>query len=99
MKKILTCLSAFMAIALYMTNEAYAQVGNPYIHDPSTIVECDGKYYTFGTGGGGLISEDGWTWEETDGYTPSGPECLPPQGYRVFHGLGRTALRRFSRGP
>ena len=57
------CLTAFMAIALYMTNEAYAQVGNPYIHDPSTIVECDGKYYTFGTGGGGLISEDGWTWE------------------------------------
>lgn len=63
MKKIMTCLTAFMAIALYLTNEAYAQVGNPYIHDPSTIVECDGKYYTFGTGGGGLISEDGWNWE------------------------------------
>ena len=42
---------------------AAAQVGKPYIHDPSTIVECDGKYYTFGTGGGGLISADGWTWE------------------------------------
>ncbi len=41
---------------------AVAQVGQPYIHDPSTIVECDGKYYTFGTGGGGLISEDGWSW-------------------------------------
>ena len=39
-----------------------AQVGEPYIHDPSTITECDGKYYTFGTGGGGLISKDGWTW-------------------------------------
>ena len=39
-----------------------AQVGQPYIHDPSTIAECEGKYYTFGTGGGGLISEDGWTW-------------------------------------
>ena len=39
-----------------------AQVGQPYIHDPSTIAECDGKYYTFGTGGGGLISDDGWTW-------------------------------------
>ena len=39
-----------------------AQVGQPYIHDPSTLAECDGKYYTFGTGGGGLISEDGWTW-------------------------------------
>ena len=42
---------------------AAAQVGNPYIHDPSTIVLCDGKYYTFGTGGGGLISADGWVWE------------------------------------
>jgi arabinan endo-1,5-alpha-L-arabinosidase len=36
--------------------------GEPYIHDPSTIMMCDGKYYTFGTGGGGLVSEDGWTW-------------------------------------
>ncbi|MDE6647768.1 MAG: arabinan endo-1,5-alpha-L-arabinosidase, partial [Prevotella sp.] len=41
---------------------AKAQTGNPYIHDPSTIAECDGKYYTFGTGGGGLISDDGWSW-------------------------------------
>ena len=39
-----------------------AQVGHPYIHDPSTIAQCDGKYYTFGTGGGGLISENGWSW-------------------------------------
>ena len=39
-----------------------AQIGAPYIHDPSTIAECDGKYYTYGTGGGGLISEDGWSW-------------------------------------
>lgn len=37
-------------------------MGEPYIHDPSTIAECEGKYYTFGTGGGGLISEDGWSW-------------------------------------
>ena len=40
----------------------FAQTGAPYIHDPSTIMECDGKYYTFGTGGGGLISDDGWSW-------------------------------------
>ncbi|HPB03736.1 MAG TPA: arabinan endo-1,5-alpha-L-arabinosidase, partial [Bacteroidaceae bacterium] len=44
------------------TLNIYGQVGSPFIHDPSTIVECDGKYYTFGTGGGGLISEDGWHW-------------------------------------
>lgn len=41
-----------------------AQVGRPFIHDPSTIMECDGKYYTFGTGGGGLVSADGWTWNK-----------------------------------
>ena len=39
-----------------------AQTGAPYIHDPSTLAECEGKYYTFGTGGGGLISDDGWSW-------------------------------------
>ncbi|MCI1741284.1 MAG: family 43 glycosylhydrolase [Prevotella sp.] len=39
-----------------------AQVGTPFIHDPSTIAYCDGKYYVFGTGEGGLISEDGWHW-------------------------------------
>jgi arabinan endo-1,5-alpha-L-arabinosidase len=41
---------------------ASALDGEPYIHDPSTIMLCDGKYYTFGTGQGGLISDDGWTW-------------------------------------
>ena len=51
------------ALMFTLTSEkAIAQIGTPYIHDPSTIMECDGKYYTFGTGGGGLISEDGWTW-------------------------------------
>jgi arabinan endo-1,5-alpha-L-arabinosidase len=45
-----------------LSTTTFAQVGKPFIHDPSTIMECDGKYYTFGTGGGGLISEDGWTW-------------------------------------
>ncbi len=58
MKYILTVL-AFMACRFTLCE---AQTGAPYIHDPSTIAECDGKYYTFGTGGGGLISEDGWSW-------------------------------------
>ncbi len=39
-----------------------AQSGAPYIHDPSTLAECDGKWYTFGTGGGGIITDDGWSW-------------------------------------
>ncbi len=49
-------------LSLLMSGTVTAQIGKPFIHDPSTIMECDGKYYTFGTGGGGLISEDGWTW-------------------------------------
>ena len=48
--------------ALSLAIAAQAQIGEPYIHDPSTLAECDGKYYTFGTGGGGLISDDGWSW-------------------------------------
>lgn len=50
------------AFFVVLTQTITAQVGKPFIHDPSTIMECEGKYYTFGTGGGGLISEDGWTW-------------------------------------
>lgn len=46
---------------LLTTLSATAQIGQPYIHDPSTIAECQSRYYTFGTGQGGLVSDDGWT--------------------------------------
>ena len=60
MKKTLTA----WATLVLTTLSANAQTGHPYIHDPSTLAECEGKYYTFGTGGGGLISSDGgWTWD------------------------------------
>ena len=51
-----------IAASAFISVSALAQEGKPWIHDPSTIMKCDGKYYTFGTGGGGLISEDGWNW-------------------------------------
>jgi len=47
---------------LGLAGTATAQIGQPFMHDPSTIAECDGKYYTLGTGNGGLMSEDGWSW-------------------------------------
>jgi arabinan endo-1,5-alpha-L-arabinosidase len=61
MKQRIQIISAIV-LFLFFALSAIAQVGKPFIHDPSTIAECDGKYYTFGTGGGGLISNDGWTW-------------------------------------
>lgn len=58
-------------LSIWFTGTVNAQIGKPFIHDPSTIMECEGKYYTFGTRGGGLISEDGWTWNE-GGVRPGG---------------------------
>src|ERR1017187_4685139 len=51
-------------LSLCASGAALAQLnGEPYIHDPSTVAYDNGKYYTFGTGSGGLISDDGgWTW-------------------------------------
>ena len=54
--------SLLVASLALVSVSALAQEGKPWIHDPSTIMECEGKYYTFGPGGGGLISEDGWNW-------------------------------------
>src|SRR5690625_8026364 len=62
MKSSIRRISAALVLVVLICRVATAQVGNPYIHDPSTIMESAGKYYTFGTGGGGLISGGGWTW-------------------------------------
>src|SRR5690348_5983003 len=50
---------------------AAALDGAPYIHDPATVTFCDGKWYTFGTGQGGIVSDDGWTWK-SGGVRPGG---------------------------
>ena len=51
MKKIFSA-----AVMSAMVLGANAQiVGDIFIHDPSTIVKCNGIYYTFGTGSGGLM--------------------------------------------
>lgn len=50
------------AAVLALPWPACALDGQVQIHDPSTLVQCDGRYYTFGTRGTTLVSEDGWTW-------------------------------------
>ena len=60
MKKIII---ASTLVTLLAAGSAEAQIGQPWIHDPSTLTFSDGKWWTFGTGGGGIYSEDGWTWK------------------------------------
>ena len=57
------------AAAAALAPRALALDGQVQIHDPSTVIQCDGKFYVYGTGGArGLISDDGWTWRR--GYSP-----------------------------
>ena len=51
------------ALILVLASHAFAAEGQVQIHDPSTVIPCDGKFYVWGTGGRGLVSSDGWTWE------------------------------------
>ena len=55
---------ALMAVALN-SHPLLALAGAIGIHDPSTVVVCDGKYYVFGTGRGisVLTSSNGFNWQ------------------------------------
>ena len=50
------------AAILALASSAFALDGQIGIHDPGTVTLCDGKFYTWGTGGTPLVSDDGWTW-------------------------------------
>ena len=43
---------------------ALALDGEPGMHDPSTVIESNGKFYVYATGNGlpAFASDDGWTW-------------------------------------
>src|ERR1039457_2343846 len=63
MKFLIPVASLLTLLSVSAPHPAVALDGDPYIHDPSTVAYDNGKYYVFGTGGGGLISDDGgWTW-------------------------------------
>lgn len=52
----------FVAAVLACAQAGLALDGQIGIHDPSTIAVSNGKYYTYGTGGSSLVSDDGWMW-------------------------------------
>ena len=66
------------AVILLLAAPALALDGQVGIHDPSTVVLCGGKYYTYGTGSGSLVSDDGWTWRRGAGRADrAGPRHHP----------------------
>ena len=79
--------SVLLAAILTLAPAAYALDGQIGIHAPSTVVLCDGKYYTYGTGGSPLVSDDGWTWRR--GTTPARTGAAPD----VIH-IGDRETRR-----
>jgi arabinan endo-1,5-alpha-L-arabinosidase len=87
--------SVSLLLSLLPTDPTLALDSEPYIHDPSTVMECGGKYYTFGTGGGGLVSDDGWTWRR-GGVRPGGgaaPDVIRiGDRYLVAYGATRGGL-------
>ena len=67
--------SVLLAAILTLAPAAYALDGQINIHDPSTVIPCEGKYYVYGTGGNPLVSDDGWTWRR--GVTPARTGAAP----------------------
>jgi arabinan endo-1,5-alpha-L-arabinosidase len=60
-------ITSFLCIMLLGASSAAALDGSINIHDPSTVIECEGRYYVFGTGGGipFLTSNDEFTWQRS----------------------------------
>jgi arabinan endo-1,5-alpha-L-arabinosidase len=53
---------AFLALLCGSASLVLALDGDIGIHDPSTVILAGGKFYTYGTGGTSLVSDDGWKW-------------------------------------
>ena len=61
--------SIVFAAACLVTVRLVALDGQPNLHDPSTVIAENGKYYVYATGNGLPVSmsDDGWTWRRAGG--------------------------------
>ena len=68
-------------MALVLVSPVVALDGDPGMHDPSTVIVQDGKFYAYGTGGGLpiSISDDGWTWRRAGTLMQALPGGRPGQ--------------------
>ena len=73
--------SLTLAAAALLIAPVIALDGDPGMHDPSTVVVHDGKFYSYGTGGGLpiSISDDGWTWRRSGTLMQAVPGGRPGQ--------------------
>jgi arabinan endo-1,5-alpha-L-arabinosidase len=57
-------LTLTVAALIGLSTPALALDGQPGVHDPSTVILHNGRFYSYGTGNGLpiLVSDDGWTW-------------------------------------
>lgn len=63
------------------TISAFGLDGRPETHDPSTVIECSGKYYNYSTGANipMMTSDDGWTWRQGGSVLTNLPGGRPGQ--------------------
>ena len=85
------------ALAFLLTSPAFAQTsGANQTHDPSRLLESDGRFYFCSTGGGCASSSDGLVWERTglrisipdwvDTYLPNGNQGVWAPDIIYFQG-------------
>jgi arabinan endo-1,5-alpha-L-arabinosidase len=81
-----------MVLALLLSSPVLALDGQPGMHDPSTVIMHDGRFYVYATGNGLpiAISDDGWTWrragtvmQKVPGGKP-GPDVLARGGNNTW---------------
>src|SRR6185312_8698765 len=74
----LALLFCLVTMQFFRADRAAALTGEVHMHDPSTVVRCDGRYYVFSTGRGIPIfsSNDGWTWERSGKVFDQVPESV-----------------------
>jgi arabinan endo-1,5-alpha-L-arabinosidase len=64
---------------LLLVARAFALDGEPGMHDPSTVVQADGRFYVYATGNGlpSFASDDGWTWRRSGSVMQAVPGGRP----------------------
>ena len=77
-KRLLSNIFCALALSAWGSVPALALDGMLGIHDPSTVIVCDGNYYVYGTGRGvsTLTSSNGFDWQRGQGVFDRVPDSV-----------------------